>query len=140
MICLNNQAANPLIENQRVRRSADQVHSVRMGVPRALAGARRGYPRNAVSVNARVKPVRFFTSKRLSSQLAGNWKLNAGLPGRGEGADAAAFPYVYRWDRQGRKGELCRMTARGSMNSCRVEFKDGFQMITSRNALRRVKP
>ncbi len=32
--------------------------------------------------------------------------------------------YVYRWDRQGRKGQPCRVTARGKMNSCRVEFAD----------------
>lgn len=47
--------------------------------------------------------------------------------------------YIYRWDRQGRKGQRCRMTARGALNSCRVEFADGFVMITSRNALRRAR-
>lgn len=45
--------------------------------------------------------------------------------------------YIYRWDRHGRKGQRCRVTARGTMNSCRVEFEDGFKMITSRNAIRR---
>lgn len=45
--------------------------------------------------------------------------------------------YVYRWDRQGRKGQTCQVTARGTMNSCRVEFSDGFRMVTSRNAIRR---
>lgn len=46
--------------------------------------------------------------------------------------------YIFRWDRCGRKGQRCRVTARGKMNSCRVEFEeDGFVMITSRNALRR---
>lgn len=45
--------------------------------------------------------------------------------------------YVYRWNKQGRKGQRCAMTARGTMNSCRVEFEDGFTMITSRNALAR---
>lgn len=45
--------------------------------------------------------------------------------------------YVYRWDRHGRKGRLCRVTARGKMNSCRVEFSDGYKMITSRNALKK---
>lgn len=45
--------------------------------------------------------------------------------------------YVYRWDRHGRKGHICKVTARGKMNSCRVEFEDGFRMITSRNALKR---
>ena len=47
------------------------------------------------------------------------------------------FPYIYRWDRQGRKGQPCRVTARGQMNSIRVEFLDGFIMISSGNAIRR---
>ncbi len=47
------------------------------------------------------------------------------------------FPYVYRWNRLGRKGQRCAVTARGSRNSCRVEFEDGFVMITSRNAIKR---
>ena len=45
--------------------------------------------------------------------------------------------YVYRWNRCGRMGQRCRVTARGSLNSCRVEFEDGFVMITSRNAIKR---
>lgn len=49
------------------------------------------------------------------------------------------FPYVYFWNRQGRKGQFCRVTARGKMNSCCVEFEDGYKMITSRNAIRRRK-
>lgn len=49
------------------------------------------------------------------------------------------FPYVYFWNRQGRKGQPCRVTARGKMNSIRVEFSDGYVMITSRNAIRKVK-
>ena len=47
------------------------------------------------------------------------------------------FPYVYRWDRRCKKGWPCKVTARGTMNSCRVEFPDGFVMVTSRNALRK---
>lgn len=49
----------------------------------------------------------------------------------------SAPPYVYFWDRQGRKGQFCRVLARGKMNSCCVEFEDGYKMITSRNAIRR---
>jgi len=49
------------------------------------------------------------------------------------------FPYVYRWNLQGRKGQRCAVTAWGAMNSCRVEFADGFRMITSRNAIAKVK-
>lgn len=49
-----------------------------------------------------------------------------------------ALPYIYRWDRHGRKGQPCSVTVRDkAMNSCRVEFADGYKMITSRNALRR---
>lgn len=52
------------------------------------------------------------------------------------------LPYIYRWDRMGRKGQPCNVTARGSMNSCLVVFSDGFSMVTSRNAIRKapVKP
>jgi hypothetical protein len=44
--------------------------------------------------------------------------------------------YIYRWDRQGRKGQLCLVLARGAMNSCLVKFEDGYTMVTSRNALK----
>ena len=45
------------------------------------------------------------------------------------------FPYIYRWDRQDRKGQPCRVLARGKMNSCLVEFPDGYRMVTSRLAI-----
>lgn len=45
--------------------------------------------------------------------------------------------YIYRWDRCGRKGQRCKVTARGKLNSCRLEFEDGFIMITSRNAIKK---
>lgn len=45
--------------------------------------------------------------------------------------------YLYAWDRCGRKGQRCIVTARGKMNSCRIKFADGFVMITSRNAIRK---
>lgn len=49
------------------------------------------------------------------------------------------FPYIYFWNRMDRKGQRCAVTARGKMNSCRVEFEDGFKAITSRNAIRRAQ-
>jgi len=49
------------------------------------------------------------------------------------------FPYVYRWNRQDRKGQRCRLIARGKMNSICVEFGDGYRMITSGNAIMRAK-
>lgn len=55
------------------------------------------------------------------------------------------FPYLYRWNRCGRKGQPCKVTARAKRwkdsktqtNSVRVEFEDGFRMVTSGNALKR---
>jgi hypothetical protein len=38
-----------------------------------------------------------------------------------------------------RKGEPCRIIARGRMNSALVEFADGEQFVVSRNALRRIR-
>ena len=37
-----------------------------------------------------------------------------------------------------RKGQTCRLLARGRMNSALVEFEDGYLAVVSRNALRRV--
>lgn len=53
---------------------------------------------------------------------------------------APAQQYVYRWNREGRKDQVCEVLARGTMNSCCVRFSDGWTMITSKNALRKVKP
>ncbi|TPL30223.1 hypothetical protein [Mesorhizobium sp. B2-4-7] len=70
----------------------------------------------------------------------------------------AALPYLYRWDRHGRKGQPCAVTARSKpapaffallgfgspaparFNSIRVEFADGQAMVTSGNAIRKVRP
>lgn len=51
--------------------------------------------------------------------------------------DDAALPYVWFWNRMGRKGERCRVIARGRMNSALLEFEDGFRAVTSRSGLRR---
>jgi len=51
---------------------------------------------------------------------------------------AAPMTHIYRWDRQGRKGQPCRLTARGKFNSIRLVFADGYQMITSGNSIRRI--
>ncbi len=51
------------------------------------------------------------------------------------------YLYIYRWYRQGRKSQRCAVTARAKvMNSIRVEFQDGYIMITSGNAIRRARP
>jgi len=52
-------------------------------------------------------------------------------------SNGAATAYLYAWNRCGRKGQRCRVLARGKMNSCLLEFDDGWRMVTSRNALRR---
>ena len=53
---------------------------------------------------------------------------------------AKPLPYIYRWNRQGRKDQPCEVIVRGvSMNSCAVRFSDGYSMVTSRNALRKNK-
>jgi len=49
------------------------------------------------------------------------------------------FPYIFRWNRMNRKGQLCQVLVRGKMNSCLVQFEDGFKAVTSRNAIRRAK-
>lgn len=50
-----------------------------------------------------------------------------------------ATRYVFRWNRLGRKGQTCRLIARGAMNSCLLEFEDGWRMVTSRNAIMKAK-
>lgn len=38
-----------------------------------------------------------------------------------------------------RKGQPCRVLARGAMNSILVELSDGYRVVTSRHAVRRMK-
>ncbi len=51
------------------------------------------------------------------------------------------FPYVWFWRKRlpERKGQRCKVTARGKMNSIRVEFEDGYKVITSRWAVRQAR-
>ena len=51
------------------------------------------------------------------------------------------FDHVWFWlARLGdRKGQSCRVVARGKMNSILVEFEDGFRVVTSRYAVRKRK-
>lgn len=37
-----------------------------------------------------------------------------------------------------RKGQKCRVIARGRMNSAMIEFEDGFRAVVSRNGIRRL--
>lgn len=53
--------------------------------------------------------------------------------------DAVEFPYVWRVRTRLRErfGQRCRVIARGAMNNAQVQFEDGYEVITSRNYLRR---
>ena len=53
-----------------------------------------------------------------------------------------AYPNVWWWRVRlpDRKGQPCRVTARGALNSVRVEFADGSWVITSRWAVRLAAP
>lgn len=50
------------------------------------------------------------------------------------------YPYIWFWrSKHGdRKGQRCRVWARGTMNSIGVEFEDGFRTVTARYAIRKV--
>jgi hypothetical protein len=52
-----------------------------------------------------------------------------------------SYPHVWYWRARlpDRKGQPCRVLARGTMNSVLVEFEDGFQVVTSRWAVRRAR-
>ena len=49
------------------------------------------------------------------------------------------YPYIWFWLSRlpERKGQACRVLARGTMNSILVEFEDGWQVVTSRYAVRK---
>jgi hypothetical protein len=62
-----------------------------------------------------------------------SWRQKLGW-GPTRSARTGAPPRVF--DRE-RKGERCRVLARGAMNSALLEFEDGYQVITSRSGLRK---
>lgn len=52
------------------------------------------------------------------------------------------YPLVWYWRPSwwrpvNRKGQRCRIVARGKLNSVLVEFEDGWRVVTSRYAVRR---
>jgi hypothetical protein len=58
---------------------------------------------------------------------------------------SAEVEQLYRWNWRARlperRGEVFRVLARGTLNSCLIEFlRDGRRVVTSRNALRKVRP
>lgn len=50
-----------------------------------------------------------------------------------------AYPYIWRVLTRlaERKGQRCRVLARGAMNSALIEFEDGYKVVTSRNYIRK---
>jgi hypothetical protein len=57
-----------------------------------------------------------------------------------EESETMTFDRVWYWRKRltERKGQRCRIIARGGMNSALVEFEDGFRVVTSRFAIRKV--
>lgn len=51
------------------------------------------------------------------------------------------FDHIWFWRSRlpERKGQPCRILAREKMNSIKVQFVDGYTVITSRYAVRKVK-
>ncbi len=51
------------------------------------------------------------------------------------------MPYIWRVKTHypERKGQRCSVLVRGKMNSCLLEFEDGYKTITSRNYIRKCK-
>ena len=51
------------------------------------------------------------------------------------------YPYIWFWKAKlpERKGMPCCVLARGKMNSILVKFTDGYRVITSRYAVRKIK-
>lgn len=51
------------------------------------------------------------------------------------------FPYRWYWVKKlgSRKNWPCNVLARGKLNSVLVRFADGYEVITSRNAVRKAK-
>jgi hypothetical protein len=49
------------------------------------------------------------------------------------------YDQVWHWRSKlgGRKGQPCRVVARGALGSVLVEFEDGYRVVTSRYAVRR---
>jgi hypothetical protein len=66
-------------------------------------------------------------------------RARAAVPTTSASGVPPATRYVFRWNRLGRKGQTCRLIARGTMNSCLLEFDDGWRMVTSRNAIAKLK-
>ena len=56
-------------------------------------------------------------------------------------AQMMEYPYYWRVKTRlpERKGQPCQVLIRARMNSCLVEFEDGYRVVTSRNYIRKRK-
>lgn len=60
--------------------------------------------------------------------------------GRGGGVSEQLYRWFWRARLPERRGQLFRVLCRGKLNSCLIEFcDDGRKVVTSRNALRKVR-
>lgn len=69
-----------------------------------------------------------------------------GMARKGKALAETIYRYVWGprfrvpgWPVLDRKGQLCKVLARGEMNSALIEFEDGFLAVVSRNALRKAQ-
>jgi|HubBroStandDraft_1064217.scaffolds.fasta_scaffold511464_3 hypothetical protein len=56
-----------------------------------------------------------------------------------EGAPVTQYYWRVRTRLPERFGQRCVVLVRGAMNSCLVRFEDGYEVVTSRNYVRRVE-
>ena len=54
----------------------------------------------------------------------------------------SGYDYIWYWKSRlpERHRQRCRVLVRGKMNSIAVEFQDGFRVVTSRYAVRKINP
>lgn len=68
-------------------------------------------------------------------------KVKDTLAGAGDAMTHELYPYIWYWRARlpQRHRQPCRVLARGRMNSVLVQFPDGFLVVTSRYAVRKIK-
>jgi hypothetical protein len=62
--------------------------------------------------------------------------MRLGAQSSTETPQVAAYPYVLAWDRDGRKGQQCKVIKPGTL-LVTLEFEDGHRCIINRMAIRR---
>lgn len=113
--------------------------------------ARKFYEGQLVQVVVRGLPharILWFMDKRVGSVMLDReiqglamWNVDTLRPVRKK---RDVYNYIWYWRPSwmrpiDRKGARCRVVVRGKKNSVLVEFEDGFQVVTSRYAVRKAK-